>query len=94
MSLHECGYKLNHQIRTVKTREGEEKEKNKKNEVDTLQGNTGNFTKRGNGNSWEMGWMSMDASRFAEMYYRWCQMNAPGRFCSFSLPAVPFNHLQ
>lgn len=62
--------------------------------MDTLQGNTGNFTKRGNGNSWEMGWMSMDASRFAEMYYRWCQINAPGRFCSFSLPAVPFNHLQ
>lgn len=41
-----------------------------------------------------MGWMYMDTSRFTEMYYRWCQVNAPGRFCSFSLPAVSFNHLQ
>ena len=32
--------------------------------------NTGTFTKWGNGNSWEVGWIFMDTSRFAAMYYR------------------------
>lgn len=32
--------------------------------------NTGTFTKWGKDDAWEMGWIFMDISRFAAMYYR------------------------
>lgn len=66
LSLSACGYKLNHQIRTLKSRRKREKEREKIKVIalyETI--NTGTFTKQGSCNSQNMSWIFMDTSKLA-----------------------------